>query len=67
MLAPTATEEVEDKTDGFMSLGLCIVSVHELSIAILMTYKAFSNKQHIKRSIWKIPADPHFQTLENDL
>lgn len=49
-----------------------------------MTYKAFSNKQHIKRSIWvyfltkinyfymfttpqKIPADPHFQTLESDL
>ena len=33
-----------------MNLGLCIVSVNELAIAILMTFKAFLNEQHIKRS-----------------
>jgi hypothetical protein len=64
---PAPTEEVKESDDGYTNLGLCIVSVHDVSIAILMTFKAFSNKQHINRSIWKIPADPHFQSLESDL
>lgn len=26
------------------------MSVHELAVAVLMTFKAFANEQHIKRS-----------------
>jgi len=60
-------EEEEEDADGFRSLGLCTVSVRDFSIALLMTFQAFSNKQHINRSIWKMPADQQFQALENDL
>jgi hypothetical protein len=68
--------------DGFISLGLCIVSVNELAIAILMTFKAFSNEQHIKRSfgvtgrkqiyylntnIYPQKIIPQVQTLESEM
>jgi len=56
----------KDDMDGYILLGLYILSLNELSLAIIMKRDAMSDKEHIKKCL-KLSTEAKLPQLETDL
>eukprot|EP01113_Clastostelium_recurvatum_P028769 TRINITY_DN3474_c0_g1_i4.p1 TRINITY_DN3474_c0_g1~~TRINITY_DN3474_c0_g1_i4.p1 ORF type:complete len:612 (-),score=109.36 TRINITY_DN3474_c0_g1_i4:24-1769(-) len=55
----------EEDPDGIVRLGLYIIMVNDLSLAIIMSYQALSDKDNIKRL--RLSTDSKLYSLQQDL